>query len=94
MIVINVLYTVKPGQREAFYALINSLGIAEASRKEPGNFRYDYFYSADHPDQLLLFEQWQDNEALTRHAQTPHFAKLQGLKAEWLDHTEIQKAEA
>ncbi len=93
MILINVLYTVKPGRREAFYALINSLGLAEASRQEPGNLRYDYFYSVEQPDQLLLYEQWRDEEALAQHCRTPHFAKLQELKGEWLAETEIRKAE-
>jgi len=93
MIVMNVLYTVKPGRREAYYRLLNTLGIPQASRAEEGNLCYDYFYAADDPDLLFLWEQWQDEAALARHCQTPHFARLQEMKAEWLEKTDIHKLE-
>jgi len=93
MIIINVLYTVKPGKREDYYCLLNTMGIPQSSRAEAGNLRYDYFYAAADPDQLFLWEQWQDGEALARHFAAPHFAKLQELKADWLDKTEIHKLE-
>lgn len=93
MILLNVEYRVKPGQRERYYQLLNELGIPQASRAEAGNIAYDYFFSPDDGDLMFLREKWQDQEALDQHFAAPHFKKLSGIKEEWLLETKIDKTD-
>ncbi len=79
-IVLNVTYTVKDGKREEFYQSIAVAAIPEKSRLEEGNIRYDYYYPAASPNQLLLIEVWKDRDSLNVHKETEHFKKLQSIK--------------
>ena len=51
-----VTYTARPGMREEFVQKVREAGILEAIRKENGCVRYDYFYSEEDENQLLLVE--------------------------------------
>ena len=53
-----VVYTAKPGCREAFVRQIVMEGIADTIRREAGCIRYDYYFSAQQEDEILLVEQW------------------------------------
>ena len=92
MIVLNVTYKCKPGMREAFLEAIQSEGIDEASRKEPGNLKYGYFLPLDGGD-LLLVEHWRDADALQAHAETPHYARLKELKSAYVTETVVERFE-
>ena len=54
MLTWNVTYHCKPGQRDAFYKALCALGIRANSLTEAGNVKYDYFFAAEAPDDLLL----------------------------------------
>ena len=60
MLTWNVTYHCKSGQRSAFYQALCDLGIRANSLTEEGNCRYDYYFAAEAPDDLLskwyLFE--------------------------------------
>ncbi len=90
MIVLNVTYKCRPGMREEFLEAIQSEGIDEASRKEPGNLKYDYYIPFD-GDDLLLVEKWRDETALKAHAETPHYAKLKELKPQYVTETVVER---
>ena len=53
-----VTYTAKPGQRDAFLRAVLQSGVPETVRQEDGCLRYDYFLSAERPDEILLIEEW------------------------------------
>lgn len=91
MIILNVTYSCKQGQREAFLDAIKTEGLDVASRKEEGNSKYDYYASTQDPDELLLIEHWRDEDALNAHFEQPHFRKLGQLKDEFVENTEIGK---
>ena len=93
MIVLNVTYKCIPGMREAFLEAIQREGIDEASRKEPGNLRYDYYLPYDDNGDLLLVEHWRDDAALKAHAETPHYAKLKELKPRYVTETVVERYE-
>ena len=86
MIILNVIYSCKSGQRAAFLDAIKAEGLDDASRNEGGNSKYDYYASTKDPDELLLIEHWQDEDALK-----PHFKRLGQLKEEFVENTEIGK---
>jgi len=91
MITANVIYTVKPGQREAFYEALVKSGVPQKCREEAGNIRYDYFLATDNPDEVFLLEQWKDQEALTFHTQQEHYKTgLVDIKAEYILNTSIK----
>ncbi len=94
MIYLFVSYRCKPGKRDGFYNEINKRGIGVKSRAEEGNSRYEYFFSMEEPDSLLLAEEWKDAESLAAHTGTAHFKELQALKGEYLEKTEINRHEA
>ena len=71
--------------RSAFYQALMDLGVAANSRQEAGNLKYDYFFSAEDPDALLLVESWTEPALQQAHCQTEVFAKLQSLKAEFCE---------
>ena len=91
MLTWNVTYHVKPGKRDAYYAALCELGVRANSYQEEGCLKYDYYFSAEHPDQLLLVETWIEPEFQAAHCQTEMFAKLGALKAEFCDDVTIDK---
>lgn len=91
MLTWNVTYHCKPGQREAFYRALCSLEVREYSRAEEGNLRYDYYFAAEAPDDLLLVETWTTPELQQAHCRTERFARLQTLKSQFCDTVEIEK---
>ena len=62
MLTWNVTYHCKPGKRQDFYAALCKLGTRALSTSEAGNKRYDYYFSAECPDDLLLVETWESPE--------------------------------
>ena len=91
MLTWNVTYHCKKGRREAFYQALWDLGIRDNSRAEEGNCRYEYYFAAEAPDDLLLVESWTDPELQKAHCETDIFAKLQELKAQFCEGVEIDK---
>lgn len=49
-----VAYTAKPGMRESFVCQVRDAGILDAIRRENGCLQYDYFYSEEDENLLLL----------------------------------------
>ena len=94
MIVLNVTYKCKSGKREEFLEAILREGIDEASRKEAGNLKYDYYIPFDDNGELLLVEKWRDEAALEAHGKTPHLLRLRALKAEFEAETVIERFES
>ncbi|MBQ8078535.1 MAG: antibiotic biosynthesis monooxygenase [Oscillospiraceae bacterium] len=88
---VEVHYYVRPGMRQAFYDALSESGIPAASRAEAGNVQYDYYFSPEQEDELLLLELWQDAEAVRLHGETPHFKALGALKAEYVTDTVIRR---
>ena len=91
MLTWNVTYHCKLGKRDAFYKALCDLGTRVVSNSEAGNCRYDYYFAAEAPDDLLLVETWENPELQMAHCQTETFLKLQELKAQFCDNVEIEK---
>ena len=88
---IEVHYYLKDGKREEFYRTIMERGIAAASRAEKGNEKYDYFYSPDNKNELLLIELWASEEVLKQHWETEHFKVLGERKKKYVVDTVIKR---
>jgi quinol monooxygenase YgiN len=72
------------GKADELRAVLESL--VEPSRSDPGCLQYQLLENLDNPNQFTFIEEWQDDEALTAHAQADHFkagmGKLAGLLAD------------
>lgn len=91
MLVLNVVFKCAPGTREELRELVRSEGIDVASRKEEGNFKYEFFMSTEDPDDILLLEWWKDVDAWMHHRTLPHYKKLDELKQGRVLSAEISK---
>ena len=91
MLTWNVSYHCKPGQRDTFYKALFDLGVRANSLSEEGNRGYDYYFSAEDPDCLLLVETWTEPALQERHCGTELFARLQALKGQYVDRVVIDK---
>ena len=90
-LILYVRYTAKPGCRESFVRDIVEKGILTQIRQEDGCLRYDYFLSAERPDEILLAEQWASPEQQEIHLRQPHMARLQQLKTAYIAETAVQR---
>lgn len=88
---LHVTYSVKDGKREEFVAAVKEHGLDEVFRAENGNLCYEYFYSAEDKDVVLLLEKWTDAEALAAHGDTQYFKQLTDIKNKYVEKVEIEK---
>ena len=86
-----VVYHAKPGGRELFVRTLVEQGVLTAIRSEPGCVAYDYYFSAQDENELLLIERWQSAEHQRVHMQQPHMARLKAIKEQNVDSTTLGK---
>jgi quinol monooxygenase YgiN len=63
------------GGRET-HVLENLRALADASRKEPGNLRYEYFQGVEDHSRIVILETYRTSEDFDAHRQTPHFQRI------------------
>ena len=88
-ILIEVHYMTKPGMRDTFLA--EAAPCAAKSRSEEGNIIYDYFLNPQDENDILLIEKWRDDEALSLHFASEHFAELGLIKEKYVDDVIFNK---
>ena len=72
---IVVTFKLKPGSAQAFRPII--MENAEASvRDEPGCHQFQVLCDEVDPDQIVLYEVYEDVDAFEAHKMTPHFEKF------------------
>lgn len=74
MYVVVARYYTKEGAAEEVLSLLRQM--IPLSRAEEGNRAYIVNQSTDDPRQILLYEQYVDEEAFRFHANRPEFAEL------------------
>jgi quinol monooxygenase YgiN len=74
MIVVKGELRVQPEDQEALAPALVTL--IEATRAEPGCGAYLYMRDLDDPAVVHVFEQWDDEDALTAHMGAPHMAEF------------------
>lgn len=88
----NLMVTFRcvPGKREAFVRKMQETGILEAVRQEDGCHRYEYFFSQENENILLLLESWESAQHQKVHIDQPHMAQLRTFKADYIEDTAIE----
>lgn len=82
MFTIYVKFECQEGKREAFVQRVREEGILDAIRAEDGCYRYDYYFSEENPNELLLLEAWESKQHQEVHMTQPHMELLRKLNAE------------
>lgn len=82
MFTIYVKFECYEGKREAFVEKVREQGILSAIRAEDGCHRYDYYFSEENANELLLLEAWETKKHQEVHMTQPHMEKLRTLNAE------------
>lgn len=82
-----VKYTAKPGMRESFVRTLVEKGIVTAIRGEAGCLCYDYYFSAQDQNVVLLIEKWESAQHQRIHMTQPHMAELMAIKDEFISDT-------
>ena len=80
MITVHLYYKGTNGNARAFAEEMETSGIAESIRKEPGNLGYRYFRPLDDPETVLLVDSWTDQAAIDAHHASPMMAQLAALR--------------
>ncbi|MBM6680376.1 putative quinol monooxygenase [Pseudoflavonifractor capillosus] len=89
MLLIQVTYTMRPGQREAFVRKIRESGILDAIRGEDGCLGYSYYLPEEEDGTLLLIEKWTGAPAQKAHLETPHMKQMAAFKPEYVADTKL-----
>ena len=90
-LILYVKYHAKPGCREAFVRQVVEEGILTLIREEKGCLSYDYYFSAQDADELLLIERWESAAHQRVHMEQPHIARLKAIKEQFVDSTAVGK---
>ena len=91
MLTIHVFYRAENGEMlREFYEEAKAAGVIEKSRQDEGCLQYDYFFSADRDNEILLLEKWESKELQEKHGQQPHFAELGKLKEKYKIQSELE----
>ncbi len=89
MLLIQVTYTMRPGQRDAFVRKIRESGILDAIRGEEGCLGYSYYLPEEEDGTLLLIEKWTGAPAQKAHLETPHMKQMAAFKPEYVADTRL-----
>ena len=89
MLLIQVTYTMRPEQRDAFVRKIRESGILDAIRGEEGCLGYSYYLPEEEDGTLLLIEKWTGAPAQKAHLETPHMKQMAAFKPEYVADTKL-----
>ena len=69
-ITVNIYYTGINGNARKFAEEMVTSGIVDAIKAEKGNERYEYFFSMNDPETILLIDSWKDQKLIDAHHAT------------------------
>lgn len=93
MYTIYVVFKCVPGKREEYIERLKTEGIVDAVRKEEGCIRYDYYFSENNADEILLIEAWESKRHQEIHIEQPHMVRLRELKPNFVLSTQLGEFE-
>ena len=79
-ITVNLRYTGKDGAARKFAEEMTASGTVALIRAEKGNLRYEYYFSMEDPETVLLIDSWEDQAAIDVHHASPMMATIASLR--------------
>ena len=77
---VNLRYTGKDGAARKFAEEMTASGTVALIRAEKGNLRYEYYFSMEDPETVLLIDSWEDQAAIDVHHASPMMATIASLR--------------
>lgn len=90
-IIVNIYYTGQNGNAKKFVDEMLLKGIVKNIRNEEGNEKYEYFYSVDNPETVLLIDKFKDQNALDMHHKSEMMKEIAQLREKYKLHLKIEK---
>lgn len=90
---LNILVTYIALDSEAaknFVEELENSGAAAKVRAEEGCIKYDYYFSAHKPEEVLLVEEWESAEHQKVHMTQPHMADVMAIKDKYIKDTQVK----
>jgi len=91
MITVNIYYFGINGNAKKFAEEMISSGIVDEIRNKEGNLRYEYFYSINDNDTVLLIDSWVNQEALDEHHHSSMMQKIIHLREKYDLHMKVER---
>ncbi len=90
-LIVNIYYTGKNGSARKFALEMVSSGIVQRVRAEEGNERYEYFFSMDDPETVMLVDRWKNEEALDLHHKSEMMKEIAELRKKYNLSMKVEK---
>lgn len=87
----HVYYTAENAEiLTAFFEEVKKAGIIEKTRREEGNKLYEYYFSAERDNEILIVEEWIDEKSQQHHDGLPHIEQLMKIKEKYGIETRVE----
>ncbi len=86
---IYVTFHCYEGKREAFVERLKADGILAAIRAEDGCEMYDFYFSEEDENKILLVEAWASRRHQEVHMTTEHMARFRVLKDNYVQNSHL-----
>lgn len=90
-ITVNIYYSGKDGNAKKFAKEMVSTGIVSNIRAEEGNIKYEYYYSMDDDETVLLIDSWKDQHSLDIHHASPMMEQIAQLRDKYDLHMKVER---
>ncbi len=90
-LIVNIYYTGKNGSARKFAEEMMSSGIVDRVRSEEGNERYEYFFSMEDEETVMLIDKWKNQEALDLHHKSDMMKQIANLREKYSLRMKVEK---
>ena len=90
-VTVNIYYSGVDGNARKFAEEMVSSGVVSDIRAENGNLKYEYFFSMDDKETVLLIDSWKDRHSIDVHHASPMMAKIIELREKYDLHMKVER---
>ena len=90
-LIVNIYYTGENGNARKFAEEMISSGIVKKVREEEGNLGYEYFFSMNDQETVLLIDKWKNEEALDIHHKSEMMKEIANLRNKYNLKMKVEK---
>ena len=90
-ITVHIYYTGEKGSAKAFVKEMLTSGLVDEIRKEKGNRHYEYFFSVEDEETVLLVDSWDNQEAIDLHHASSIMDKIMELRIKYHLHMKVER---
>lgn len=88
---VHIYYRGENGAAKRFAEEMTSSGTVAAIRAERGNLQYEYFYSVEDEETVLLVDRWENQAALDAHHETQMMRRIMELREKYDLHMRVEQ---